>query len=249
MRKLIGVELTKMRYYWVIWAIALFAVGDSIAIALNNGYEPTLAFYPEAEYVIFLYATCRVFSILTVLSTAYVINEDFSMRTFQNVFSVGVSKVKYYFSRLFSQMLFVFGLYLLSCAAYVAARVLYQGSFNTAMPFGRFLAAFLIMALQLMAYVAISNMISMFCRNQFVAVAVSETWLFLALVLDAYREMGIRFFGFMTYEPLMVMQRVDDWGMSETIFTFGVFQYAVSALALTVVTGAIGYVHFIRSDT
>lgn len=248
MRKLIAVELTKMRYYWVIWGVALFALGASGVSALSSRYGDIVARYPAVEYMLFFYITGRTFSILTILATAYVINEDFSMRTVQNVLSVGVNVVKYYLSRLFAQMLFIFSLYLLGFAVYVAVRILSQGKVNTAMSFGELMGIFMMMALQLMAYVAIAGAISTFVRNQAAAMIIGEMWLFLAILFDAYRESGAGFLGFMDYEPLMVMQKVEIWGMPGAVFTFGYFKYGFSAAVLIAAAGAVGYLRFVNSD-
>lgn len=248
MKKLIAVELTKMRYYWVIWGVALFALGASGMSALNSRYDDIAAQYPEVEYMLFFYITGRTFSILTILATAYVINEDFSMRTVQNVLSVGVDVVKYYLSRLFAQMLFVFFLYLLGFAVYMAVRILSQGEVNNAMSFGELMGIFMMMALQLMAYVAIAGAISTFVRNQAAAMIIGETWLFLAIVFDAYRESGAGVLRFMKYEPLMVMQRVDTWGMPDVVFTSVYFQYGFSAAVLIAAAAGVGYLRFAYSD-
>lgn len=248
MRRLIAAELTKIRYYRVIWGVALFALGISAAAALNGRYEDIAVRRPDVEYLLFFYITARTFAILTILATAYVINEDFSMGTVRNVISVGVDVVKYYLSRLLAQMLFVFGLYLLGFAVYVAARILSTGQVNTAMPFGELAGTFLMMALQLMAYVAIAGAISMFFRNQAGAMIVGELWLFLSIMLDAYRASGASFLGFIVFEPLMVMQRVDVWGMSGAVYTFGYFKYGFSAAALIAAAAAVGYLRFMLSD-
>ena len=248
MRKLMAVELTKMRYYRAIWGVALFAFGISGAAAVSGRYEGAVTQYPILEYLLFFYVTGRTFCILTILSTAYVINEDFSMRTVQNVLSVGVNVVKYYLSRLFAQMLFVFCLYLLGFIFFVAVRILSRGEVNTALPLGTLIGVFAMMALQLMAYVAIAGAISMFCKNQTVAMIAGELWLFLAIVLDAYRESGTGFLGFLEYEPLMVMQKVEFWGLPETVFTLSYFKYGIFAAALIVVACAVGYLRFAHSD-
>ena len=248
MRKLMGVELTKMRYYRVVWGVAVFALGVSGAMGLNKKYDEVIAYYPFMEYIVFFYATCRYFSILTILVTAYVINEDYSMRTVQNVLSVGVDKVKYYLSRLFSQMLFVTCLYLLSFMVYVAVRILSQGRVVTAMSFGALAGVFLMMTLQLMAYVAVASTVSVFCRNQAVAMITGEIWLFLAILFYAYKESGAGFWGFMDFEPLMVMQKVDVWGTPGVVYTLGYFKYMVSAVILTAAAAAVGYLRFVRSD-
>ncbi len=248
MKKLIAVELTKMRYYWVIWGVALFTLGTSGLIALSDRYADIVARYPAAEYLMFFYTTGRTFAILTILATAYVINEDFSMRTVQNVLSVGVDVVKYYLSRLFAQMLFVFGLYLLGFVLYVAVRILSRGEVNTAMSLGELMGTFMMMALQLMAYVAIAGAVSVFCRNQAAAMIIGETWLFVAILLDAYRGNGVGILGFMKYEPLMVMQRVDTWGMPGTVFTPVYFQYGFSAAVLIAAAAGVGYLRFANSD-
>lgn len=248
MRKLMAVELTKMRHYWVLWGVSLFALGFSAAAALSGRYESAVTQYPVLEYLLFFYVTGRTFCILTILATAYVINEDFSMRTVQNVLCVGINVVKYYLSRLFAQMLFVFCLYLLGFVVFAAVRILSRGEVNTAMPLGMLMGVFAMMALQLMAYVAIAGAISMFCKNQTVAMITGELWLFLGIVLDAYRESGIGFLGFMEYEPLMVMQKVEFWGLPGRIFTSGYFKYGVSAAGLIVGACAVGYLRFAHSD-
>lgn len=248
MRKLIGVELAKMRHYRVVWGVAVFEAGYSASIALNGRFADRIARYPELEYIIFLFAACRMFSILAVLSTAYVVNEDFSMRTVQNVLSVGVSVGKYYFSRLFSQMLFVSALFLLSTAAYGAAGTAARGGVGTAAPVGETAAVILVMLLQLMAYVSFANMVGVFCRHQSAAMVAGETWLFLAIIFEGYREMGVRFFGFMAYEPLIVMQSVEKWGLPGAVSVPGVLRYVVSAAVIIAVTSGVGYVRFVRAD-
>lgn len=248
MRKLIAVELTKIRYYWVMWGAVLFALGASVAAALAGRYEETVAQYPVLEYLLFFYVTGRTFAILTILIAAYAINEDFSMGTVRNVLSVGVDVVKYYLSRLFALMLFISGVYLLSFLLYVAVRILSTGRVNGAMAMGELMGVFLMMALQLMAYVAIAGAISMFLRNQAAAMITGEMWLFVALVLAEYNKSGAGILGFIGYEPLMVMQKVDVWGIPGKVFTLGYFKYGLSAAVLIVLASAVGYLRFMGSD-
>ncbi|RKJ19526.1 hypothetical protein D7X48_13105 [bacterium D16-50] len=53
MRKLMAVELTKMRYYRAIWGVALFAFGISGAAAVSGRYEGAVTRYPILEYLLF----------------------------------------------------------------------------------------------------------------------------------------------------------------------------------------------------
>lgn len=246
MRKLIYVELIKLRYYRVIWGVVLFAMGMSAATALSGKYRGIVERMPETEYMLFFPVLCRTFAILAILSTAYAINGDFSMRTVQNVLSVGVDVGKYYLSRLFSQMLFVSVLYLAGFAVFVATRIVSRGEVNRALPFGSLMGIFFMMALQLMAYVAIANAVSMFFRNQAAAMAAGELWLFLAIIFDGFRASGARLMAFMEYEPLMVMQRVEFWGMPGRFFALGL-KYALSAAVIGVAAAAVGYVRFRRA--
>ena len=77
MRKLIYVELIKLRYYRVIWGVVLFAMGMSAATALSGKYRGIVERMPETEYMLFFPVLCRTFAILAILSTAYAF-----MRTF-----------------------------------------------------------------------------------------------------------------------------------------------------------------------
>ena len=70
-----------MRCYWMTWGVGLFFIAHSVYMALRGTYVSSLNRYPSIEYVLCLYSTARMLSIVTILLTAYVIAEDFSMRT------------------------------------------------------------------------------------------------------------------------------------------------------------------------
>lgn len=255
MGNLIWVEFRKMRCYWVTWAVGLFFLGHSVYIALQDAYAAGLARYPALEYVTFLYGTARMLSIVTLFLTAYVIAEDFSMRTVQNVFAAGIARGKYYFARLLSQIIFIFALYSAGFMTYIAARILSTGKINSQMPAGEFLAIFVVMALQPLAYAAFATMVSVFCKNQATSVVASESWLFFSIVLRLYSIEGIpgktanAYVGPIAYEPLTVLERfMDDYVIPGRVLTFGFFQCGLSALLIIIVSSLIGYAHLRRSD-
>ncbi len=107
--------------------LGLFFIAHSVYMALRGTYVSSLNRYPSIEYVLCLYSTARMLSIVTILLTAYVIAEDFSMRTVQNVLAAGISRGKYYFSRLCAQMIFIFSLYSAGYGAYIVTRILSTG--------------------------------------------------------------------------------------------------------------------------
>lgn len=76
--------------------------------------------------------------------------------------------------------------------------------------------------------------------------AAGELWLFLAIIFDGFRASGARLMAFMEYEPLMVMQRVEFWGMPGRFFALGL-KYALSAAVIGVAAAAVGYVRFRRA--
>ena len=254
MMKLIGVELVKLRRYPVTWLVALISVGQGVLNAVLGRYGFALSRHPEVEYIIFIYATARWFCMASLFMTAYAIAGDYSMRTVLNVLSAGVDKKKYYISRLAAQMFFIFGLYICGFAAFIAVRILVTGKVNTALPPAQLLVLFLVMAMQLMAYVAVANMIGVCCKRQALAIFLSEAWIFLALILRIY-FMGevnnssagyIKIKGPMAFEPLWVVESVERY--LGNIFSFGFLKYAISASVIIVVTSVIGYAALLRSD-
>lgn len=258
MKKLIGIEFMKMKYYLVTWLAAVITVGQGFFHAvLMDKYHFNLVRYPKLEYVVYIYLTARLICMISLFMAAYVIAGDFSMRTVQNVLSTGVDRKKYYLSRLFAQMLFLFITYAGGCIAFVVSRIVITGAVNTAMSFWEFTAFFLVMALQPMVYIALANMISVFCKNQSIAVILSELSLFLALILRIY-AMGEEFYtgtgsqllkGPLAYEPLYLLETCDMYVYSAAgIFSFAYFKYAISALVIITITSAVGYVRLIRSD-
>lgn len=257
MKKLIGIELVKMRHYLATWLIAFITIGQGVFYAAVMKYASAIARYPKLEYISYIYSTARWICMASLFTAAYAIAGDFSMRTVQNVLSTGVDKKKYYLSRLFAQMIFMFAIYAGGCVAFILTRIASTGTVNTAMPFWEFLAVFLVMALQPMVYVALANMISIFCKNQGIAIILGELSLFLALILRIY-SLGKDFYtgsgpkllkGPIAYEPLYLLETCDMYVYSDAgIFSFAFFKYAVSALILIIITSAIGYVRLMRSD-
>lgn len=154
-------------------------------------------------------------------------------------------------------MIFIFVIYAGGCVVFILCRIARTGAVNTALPFGEFLAVFLVMALQPMVYNALANRISIFCKNQGIAIILGELSLFLALVLRIY-SLGEDFYtgsgpqllkGPMAYEPLYLLETCDMYVYSEAgIFSFAFFKYAVSALILITVTSVVGYARLMRSD-
>lgn len=256
MRNLIRVEFRKMRCYWVTWGVGLFFIAHSVYTALRDAYASDLGRYPAMEYVLCVYATARMLSIVTILLTAYVIAEDFSMRTVQNVFAAGISRGKYYFSRLCAQMIFIFFLYSAGYAAYIVTRIVSTGEVNTRMPMAEFLAIFFVMALQPLAYAAFTTMVSVFCKSQSVSVVAAEAWLFFSLVLRLYsikevpgKTEAVVYRGPIAYEPLTVLERfLEDFVLPGRVFTFDFLMCAVSAVLIIAVSSVIGYLHLQRSD-
>lgn len=256
MRNLIRVEFRKMKYYWMTWGVGLFFIAHSVYMALRDTHVSSLNRYPSIEYVLCLYSTARMLSIVTILLTAYVIAEDFSMRTVQNVFSAGIGRGKYYFSRLCAQMIFAFFLYSAGYGAYIVTRILSTGKVNTQMPAAEFLAVFFVMALQLLAYVAVTTMVSVFCKSQSASVVAAEAWLFFSIVLRLYsiKEVpggtaAVVYRGPIAYEPLTVLERfLEDFVLPGRVLTFDFFLCAVSAALIITVSSAAGYMHLQRSD-
>lgn len=256
MRNLIRVEFRKMRCYWVTWGVVLFFIAHSVYTALRDSYTSELGRYPAIEYVLCVYATARMLSIVTILLTAYVIAEDFSMRTVQNVFAAGISRGKYYVSRLCAQMIFVFFLYSSGYVAYIVTRILSTGKVNTGMPAAEFLAVFFVMALQPLAYVAFTTMVSVFCKSQPVSMVAAEAWLVFSIVLRLYsiKEVPgtpgvVVYRGPIAYEPLAVLERsLEDFVLPGRVFTFDFFMCAISAVLIIAVSSVIGYLYLQRSD-
>ena len=256
MRNLIRVEFRKMRCYWMTWGVGLFFIAHSVYMALRGTYVSSLNRYPSIEYVLCLYSTARMLSIVTILLTAYVIAEDFSMRTVQNVLAAGISRGKYYFSRLCAQMIFIFSLYSAGYGAYIVTRILSTGKVNTQMPAAEFLTVFFVMALQPLAYVAVTAMISVFCKSQSASVVAAEAWLFFSIVLRLYsiKEIpggtaAVVYKGPIAYEPLTVLERfLEDFVLPGRVLTFDFFLCAVSAALIITVSSAVGYMHLQRSD-
>lgn len=248
-KKLIKIEFVKMRQYWVIWAVMFSALVHSAFMAFKSNYDSYIVELPKIEYALFTYVTARWFSLIVLLSVAFVISEDFHMRTVQNVLVVGISRQKYYWSRLLSQFFFVLVMYAGCCPVYVIGRILYNGSINTSMPPGEFLIVFLIMLLQLLAYASFANMVSVFCKNQVTSIVISLLWIFLAILMRAFSYEGDVPGGIMAYEPLAVMERYGgNFVDRNQVFTFASYQCGISALVIMIVTSIIGYVRFAHSD-
>ena len=256
MRKLIGIELVKMRHDWATWLMAVITIGQGFFYAASMRYA--IASYPKIEYISYVPSTARWICMASVFMVAYVIAGDFSMRTVQNVLSIGVDKKIYYLSRLFAQMIFIFVIYAGGCIVFVVSRIVLTGTVNTAMSFWEFMAVFLVMALQPMVYVALANMIGVFCKNQGIAVILSELSLLLLLILrmysvgeDFYTGDGSRLLlkGPLAYEPMYLLEICNAFAYSDAgIFSFSFFKYAVSALSIIAITTVAGYARLIHSD-
>ena len=256
MGKLIGIEFIKMKHDPVTWLTALITVGQGLVHAVMlNRYRIDLVRYPKMEYAVYVYLTARVICMVSLFMAAYVIAGDFSMRTVQNVLASGIDRKKYYLSRLSAQMIFLSAAYTGGCVVFVASRIVITGTVNASMSFGEFMVFFLVMALQPMVYVSLANMISVFCKNQGVAVILSEISLFLALILRIY-SMGKDFYtgfgrlkGPLACEPMYLLETCDRFVYSEAgIFSFAFIRYAFSAVIMIAVFTASGYRRLTRSN-
>lgn len=258
MKKLIGIELLKMTHYPAVWLVTLISVGQGVYYAFTDQYALAVARYPEAEYIIFIHSTARWFCMAAVFLTAYTIAGDFSMRTVLNVLAAGIDKSKYYFSRLIAQMLFFFGLYVCGNLFYTAGRILYTGKFNHSLSVKEFLLLVLVMGMQVCAYAAVSNFISLCCKKQALSILLGEVWIFLSIVMriyavgeDFYRDQGGYHMpgGPVAYEPMYVMECVEYYVSAfDSVFCFGFLKYALSAAVIISVAGIAGYICMIRSD-
>lgn len=255
MGKMILIEFRKMRHYPLIWGILLFALGESVYYAYDGSLDDFFLYNPGLEYIILLCRTARSSVILTTLTAAYVSSEDFSMRTVQNVFAVGVDRGRYFFARLSFLVLFTVALTGVRYFVYIAARILFNGKAETALSAGEFLAAFVVMTLQLAACAAVIGVVSMLFRSQAAAVMTGEIWLFLSLALRLY--MGIDLssenptasFGPLAYEPMTVLERTAaDFLVPGRIYSLDFLRCGMAALLLILASAAAGYGYLCRAD-
>lgn len=255
MGKLILVEFRKMRHYRLIWGILFFSLGEGAYTACDGLYDDFFMQNPGLEYIFLLCRSARSSVILTILASAYVAAEDFSMRTVQNVLTVGVSRKRYFYARLSSLMIFVVSLTALRYVVYIAVRILLTGKVDTAMPAGEFLAAFAVMALQLTAYASVTSAVSMLCRSQAAAILIGEAWVFLSMALRIY--MGVDLagenpagsLGAIAYEPMTVLERAAfDFLVPGKIFTPGFLWCGVTAILLILASAAAGYLYLQHTD-
>lgn len=248
MKKLIGIEWLKMKHYWVVWAVIFSAVIHCAFMAFKGNYDYAIAANPRIEYAVFMEVTARWFCMIVLLAVAFTISEDFSMRTVQNILAAGISRQKYYWAGLSSQLIFVSVLYAIGCVVYIVGRILYDGKMNTAMPLAEFIVIFLVMMLQLLAYAAFANMVSIFCKSQVTAMVISLMWCFFALIFRSYSSDGTSVTGIMAYEPLNVLEGFGPMVGSDRIFSLDFIQYGISAGVIIMITSVIGYVRFVHSD-
>lgn len=255
MRKLIGIELVKMRRSGAAWLVALISLGQGVLYAvMDDRYTAVLVRYPRVEYILYTYNTARWFCMAALFMGAYAIAGDFSMGTVRNVMAAGIDKGKYYFSRLWAQMIFMWGLYAGGFAVFFAARILRTGRVNTAYTPAQFLPLFLVMSMQPLAYAAVANLIGVCCRRQLLSVVVSESWLFLVLILRMY-VMGEEYYtnagalrpqGPMACEPMWILERADRY--AGPVFSYGFLWYALSAAVIIAAAAAAGYACLRRAE-
>lgn len=257
MRKLIGIEFLKMTHSAAVWLVGLLSMGQGIFYGLSHTYDAAIARFPQAEYIVFIRVSARWFCMAAVFLTAYTIAGDFAMRTILNVFSAGIHKTKYYFSRLAALMIFFFCLYLGGNLTYLITRILSTGKVNTSLPAGEFVLLVLVMSMQVIAYVAVANLIGVCCRKQAPAVILGEILLFLSLVLRIY-SMGEEYYtnpgaayrlkGPVVYEPLYVLESVEYYLSSlDSLFCPDFLQYALGAALIMLSAGMAGYVSMMHA--
>lgn len=256
MGKLIRIEFTKLRWYPAVWIVVLVTLAQGVFFAFTGRYDNYIAYYPRQEHIIYAYSTGRWFCMAAIFLTSYVIAGDYSMRTVLNVLSAGVDKRKYYFSRLAAMLLFFFALFACGNLVYIATRFLVRGRVSAAVSVGEFLVMLLVMGMQVAAYVAVANLVSLCCKKQALSIIVGEITLFLILLLrlnlvgeEYYANVNYQLSGPIAFEPMYVLEEVDTYMYAwESLFGFGFLKYALSAAVIILVAGAAGYVCSLRSD-
>lgn len=256
MKKLIGVEIYKVTHYWLMWGILLFAIVQSLYVGLSHNYQAQMEWYivhyPKIEYIAVLELCSIPIALMVVLMSTWLSSADFSAGTIRNALSVGVSRSRYFFSRLAAHMLMTFALFCALMLSYGFSRFcrnLREGKVNTALSVGEYAVIFLIMLLQLCALSAFANMLCYFLRNQLISMVtflgLLYAYAFVSRTSEIYGLDALH--DYMELFPIRVLERCPYYA------TYGIFQFdflksGLSALAVIVVCNVAGYVRFRYSD-
>ena len=256
MKKLIGVEIYKVAHYWLVWGVLLFAVVQSLYVGLSHNYQAQMEWYvvhyPKIEYIAVLELCTIPIALMEILMSTWLSSADFSAGTVRNILSVGVSRSRYFFSRLAAHMLMTFALFCVLMLFYGFSRFcrnLREGQVNTALSTGEYAIIILIMLLQMCALGALANMLCYFFRNQLISMvtilALLYAWVFVSHMAESYGLDTLH--GYLELFPIRVLERCPYYA-TYGVFRFDFLRSGLSALAVIVVCNVIGYVRFRYSD-
>lgn len=256
MKKLIGVEIYKVTHYWLMWGVLLFAVVQSFYVGLSRNYQAQMEWYivhyPKIEYIAVLELCSIPIALMEMLMSTWLSSVDFSAGTIRNALSVGVSRSRYFFSRLAAHMFMTF---VLSCALMLSygfsrfCRNLREGHVNTALSVGEYAVIFLIILLQLWALGAFANMLCYFLRNQLISMVTFLGLLYAYAFVSRLAEIyGLdTLLGCLELFPIRVLECCTYYA-THGIFRFDFLKSGLSALAVIVACNIAGYVRFRYSD-
>ncbi len=248
MRKTVLTELYKSLHNRIVWAALVFCIAMGAWLSSDSQYARQLRFYPWAKYGVFVTQSARFMMMMAVLLVAYLATTDFAAKTLQNILSIGISRKRYFFSKLLVMGGLTLFLYAVSWLSYGIAYSIQQKGIPLSLSAGELAILFGVAILQIWTYCSVMNLIGILCRNQAATMITGFSWLCLEIILGALLEsFGINYLD-MNFLPLIVLQKSGFYIIQKQLYDISFWCSGIYALVFIIVINMVSYLCFTRSD-
>lgn len=248
MRKTIFTEFYKSLHNWFVWATFAFCIAAGAYLVRDSSYARNIEHYPKMQYGLFVTQSARYMLLMAMLLVAYLGTADFASRTLQNILSVGVSRKRYFFSKLTAMGILTLCLYAIAWLSYGIAYSIRQKGIPLFLTAGELVILFTVAILQIWAYCSIVNLIGILCRNQAATMIAGFSWVILEILLGAILEAyGVSVYD-MSFLPLIVLQRSVGYIAQGSLYDPSFWSSGIYAAVFLVIVNTVSYLCLTRSD-
>lgn len=251
MGNLIRIELYKFVRYKIIWCISVVFI--AIGYMWSKYETKEFYMYDGLEYLLCSTNIAIFLECMVVVLIAFASGYDFSMRTIQNALTVGISKKKYYFSKLISLFFVILTLFSISFMVNVLCRIIYSKEYSNYQMdlFGiKAIVYFFTMLLQYFAIAALVYMVTYILKNQLVSMLIGLMVLYgevvIRVVFEAY---NVKVIGLvLEYLPIGALININEYATRNKILNACFLRYAIFAVLMVILFSVIGYLKFVYDD-
>ena len=247
MKNVIRAEWYKLCHDLLIWIVPVYYAAMGFYSAFY--YHEIMDYRWGLELFVLPEVVWLQIAFAVVVVTGYAVSGDFSRHTIQNALTVGVNKKDYYFSRLLVQMEFTGAMFAISLLVHTVCRLVHpKGNADVAVEFlwGKLLIYMFVVLLLLWAYVAILNMLAYFIKKQVIVMAVGMGVIYAEAIIRQMARSNdwgvIRLL--VDWLPSNVERKMFEHAVYDTIFTGEFLGYGICAVAVIVISSAVGYIRF-----